>query len=460
MKKIMAGIVCLGSAFALQTAVLQSSPLLTQTPAPRSKTVNVVSGYGADNTGTTYATAAIQSAINACHPGDTLLIPPGKYLLNDGLTLKSAMTVILSQNALLQANTMGVWVNNRSPILSGKGLNDVTIEGGGKIDGGGLVYTRSKGIEPGNGIRFRDCTHVTVRNVSVSNIPTFGVDFANSDNLTIDSLVIRGRGFDNLHGSSDGMDIEGCAHVAISRCNIEAGDDGLCLKTIDGRHPCHAIQVHNCTLASTCNAFKIGTGTVADVYDVVADTIVVNKHSNPGSGTPVPSGDCIAAIAIESNDHHRTHDIVCRNFTINSCYCPVYLELQNRQSYEKGVMGRLDNILIENVNCLRSTQPIIFNWQCDGANKMTNVTLSNITAYNYGTSVGANLSCMNGSYPDANKNGEANAYGIWARGLDGLKLKNCRFYDQGGSKRDKLVFDSTVENIDSRAIDEPATKSQ
>jgi polygalacturonase len=336
----------------------------------------------------------------------------------------------------------------------------VTIEGGGGIDGGGLVYTRSKGIEPGNGIKFRECTDVTLRNIAVSNIPTFGVNIEDSDNLVIEGLTIRGRGFDNQHGSSDGMDIQGCNHVRISNCNIEVGDDGLCLKTIDGRHPCHDIRIHDCTLASTCNAFKIGTGTVADVYDVVAENIIVNKHSNPGKGNPVPSGDCIAAIALESNDHHRTHDILCRNFTINSCYCPIFFELQNRQSYEKGAMGNLDNILIENVNCLKSMQPIIFNWQRDGANKMTNVTLRNITVHNYGKEAGANLTFMTGGYPDANKNGMANAYGIWARGIVGLKLICLNLYDDGGSKREKIVFDPSVEKVDSSAIDDCAMKPQ
>lgn len=441
-KKASMWLVCVGTTFLCQTLSLWS------------KTLNVVTDYGADNTGKTYATVSIQNAIDACQPGDTLLIPEGTFLLNNGLTLKSDLTVNLSSNALLQANTVGEWLVNKSPILHGKGLHHVTIEGGGKIDGGGLVYKRGKGIQPGNGIKFRECTDVTVRNVAVSNIPTFGVDLQDSENLTIESLTIRGRGFDNLTGSSDGMDIEGCANVTISRCNIEVGDDGLCLKTIDAAHPCHHVEVHDCTLASTCNAFKIGTGTVADVYDVVAENIVVNKHSNPGGGNPVPSGDCIAAIALESNDHHRTHDIVCRNFTITSCYCPIFIELQNRQSYEPGTIGNLDHILIENVDCQRSTQPIIFNWQCGEANKITNVTLSNITVRNYGSSAGAALSCMKGGYPDANHNGEANAYGIWARGVDGLKLKSLRLYDQGESKREKLVFEDSVQHVDSSTIDE------
>lgn len=116
-------------------------------------------------------------------------------------------------------------------------------------------------------------------------------------------------------------------------------------------------------------------------------------------------------------------------------------------------MGQLNNILLENINCLKSvSQPIIFNWQCDDANKMKNITLKNVTIHNFGTEAGNLLTCMDGNYPDANKNGIANSYGIWARGLDGLTLINCKLYDDGNSRREKFVFDSTVQQVDTSAL--------
>ena len=455
MKKNVIGFIFVCSFFLSQTALLWSKPLLPQTSLERSKTLNVVHDYGADNMGKTYATANIQNAINACRPGDTLLIPPGIYLMNSGLNLKSDITVVLSQKALVEANTVNIWLKNGSPLFNADNLKNVTITGGGTIDGGGQVYPRGKYYRPrpGNGIRFNNCTDMTIRNVTVRNIPGFSVDYVNSSHIIADFVTIRGRGFFNLKGSSDGMDIEGSSHVTVTNCNIEVGDDALCIKSDDVEHPSHDIVARHCTLASTCNAFKIGTNTNGEVYNILADGIVVNKHSHPGTGNPVPTGDCIAAICLESNDHNRVHVVVCRNFTINSCYCPVYLELQNRQSRGKGDLGRLENILIENVNCLKSVcQPIIFNWQTDGTNKIKNVTLRNVTVHNYGTEAGAALAPMNGSYPDANHSGIANAYGIWARGLEGLTLKSCKFYDEGGSKREKFVFDPSVQNVDTSAI--------
>ncbi len=418
------------------------------------KTHDVVADYGADNTGVAYATLNIQNAIDACKPSDTLLIPDGVYLMNNGLSLKSDMTVIISNNAVVQANTINIWLKRQSPLFGADNLKNVLITGGGTIDGGGLVYPRGTYSlpRPGNGIRFTNCTNMTIRNLTVRNIPGFAVDYTNSNNITADSVTIRGRGFFNLKGSSDGMDIEGSFNVTVTNCNIEVGDDALCLKSNSVEHPVYDVMVRNTTLASTCNGFKIGTNTNGEIYNILADGITVNKHSNPSVGNPVPTGDCIAAIAIESNDHNRVHHVIFRNFTINSCYSPIYFALQNRQSRGAGEMGTLDNILLENINCIKSvSQPIIFNWQCDGANKIKNITFKNITVHNFGTEVGAPLTCMNGSYPDANKNGIANSYGIWGRGLDGLKLINCKFYDDGGSKRQKFVFDGSVQHVDTNS---------
>jgi polygalacturonase len=428
--------------------------LLCQSALLWSKTRNVVTDFGADNTGVNYATTNIQNAINACHTGDTLLIPQGMFLMNDGLNLKSDLTVIIAKNSLVKANTNYVWVRNRSNIFYGNNLTNLTITGGGTIDGGGLVYERGTRTysRPGRGIELISCSNLKVTNLRVQNIPNFAVDFNKSSNIVIDSLVVRGRGFYNNSGSADGIDIVSSSNVKLTNCNIEVGDDGICIKS-DAGYPCHNLRISNCVIATTCNAFKIGTNTVADIYDVIAENIIINKHSNPGTGNPVPTGDCITAIAMQSNDNASVYDITCRNFTINSCYNPIAFLLENRKGGT--FKSKLENIVMENINCLKAvSQPIIFNTNCTIAtNKIKNITLNNVSVRNYESVAGVNLKCMNGGYPEVNAYGIANAYGIWARGVDGLKLKSCNFYNVGGSSRKKIVFDDTVTNVDSTEID-------
>lgn len=425
--------------------------LLCNVSALWSATRNVVTGYGADNTGATYATVNIQNAINACQPGDILFFPDGTYLMDSGLTLKSNdLTVIISPGALIRANTNYVWRENGSDLFYGENLRNIEITGGGIIDGGGLVYERSTRPydKPGRGIELIGCTNVNIHHLTVRNIPNFAVNIERCTLVIADNLLIRGRPFDNFHGSADGLDIQSCYDVTITNCDIEVGDDALCLK-VKPEAPLHKVRIKNCILASSCNALKLGTDTKNEAYDIIAENIIINKHSNPAASgqDPVSTGDCISAITIQSNDNTNVHDITVRNVTINSCYNPIYLELQNRGN-NNPFLGKLSNILIENVNCKRSTtQPVVFNYDCDYPTKMEDITLRNITVHNYSSNAGVNITCMSGNYPEVNNNGIARAYGIWARGVDGLDVVNCDFINDGGSTRPRTYYENTVSDV-------------
>ena len=156
--------------------LLTSIAFLCNASVVWSATRNVVTGYGADNTGANYATVAIQNAINACQPGDILFFPDGTYLMDSGLTLKSNdLTIIISPGALIQANTNYVWRENGSDLFYGENLKNIEITGGGIIDGGGLVYERSTRPyqKPGRGIELIGCTNVNIHHLTVRNIPNF-----------------------------------------------------------------------------------------------------------------------------------------------------------------------------------------------------------------------------------------------------------------------------------------------
>jgi polygalacturonase len=437
--------------FSMKFTFLTGIALLFSSTMLWSATRNVVTGYGADNTGATYATVNIQNAINACQPGDILFFPDGTYLMDSGLTLKSNdITIIISPGALIQANTNYVWRENGSDLFYGENLKNIEITGGGIIDGGGLVYERSTRPyqKPGRGIELIGCTNVNLHHLTVRNIPNFAINIERCTLVIADNLLIRGRPFDNFHGSADGLDIQSCYDVTITNCDIEVGDDALCLK-VKPEAPLHKVRIKNCILASSCNALKLGTDTKNEAYDIIAENIIINKHSAPAASgqDPVSTGDCISAITIQSNDNTNVHDITVRNVTINSCYNPIYLELQNRGN-KNPFLGKLSNILIENVNCKKSTiQPVVFNYDCDYPTKMEDITLNNITVYNYSSNAGVIPTCMSGNYPEVNNNGIANAYGIWARGIDGLDINNCDFINTGNSSRTRTYFDSTTADV-------------
>jgi len=107
--------------------------------------------FGAKGDGTTFDTAAIQKALDACtNSGGTVEFPKGNYL-SKPLTLHSGITVKLDARATLRASTNqndfmktpGDWTKAGDgfiPFIGGKDLTNVTFTGGGVIDGGGAAW--------------------------------------------------------------------------------------------------------------------------------------------------------------------------------------------------------------------------------------------------------------------------------------------------------------------------------
>ena len=79
--------------------------------------------------------------------------------------------------------------------------------------------------------------------------------------------------------NTDGIDLDGCQNVLISKCNIETGDDAICLTSDNplGGSPRLArnIVVTNCIPTTCCNGFKIGTGSVGECENITFSNSVI-----------------------------------------------------------------------------------------------------------------------------------------------------------------------------------------
>ncbi len=69
-----------------------NNPIPTR-PTGTGTILNAHTTYGADNTGATDATAAIQAALNAATSGSVVYIPTGTYLVSHLLNLKSNVSL-------------------------------------------------------------------------------------------------------------------------------------------------------------------------------------------------------------------------------------------------------------------------------------------------------------------------------------------------------------------------------
>lgn len=71
--------------------------------------------------------------------------------------------------------------------------------------------------------------------------------------------------------------------MPIEDCDIDADDDAIVLKSeTDVDFPVTNVVIRNCRLASSCNAFKFGTGS----YNAFRDVLLENcAFTFPGGGT-------------------------------------------------------------------------------------------------------------------------------------------------------------------------------
>src|SRR3954470_3419552 len=101
-----------------------------------------VRNNGAKGDGESLDTAAIQQSLDACGDagGGTVLLPPGTYLSRP-LVLRTQTTLLVEKGAQPPATDdpadykRADKPNTFNPFLSGEDLEDVTIAGGGVVDG-------------------------------------------------------------------------------------------------------------------------------------------------------------------------------------------------------------------------------------------------------------------------------------------------------------------------------------
>lgn len=273
-----------------------------------------VTEYGAVADGKTYATEAIQKAIDACAAagGGRVIIPAGKYLTN-ALFLKSNVHVEVEAGATLLFTTEfdsvptveGRWEGLDRKIwasmFTGHNLENVSITGRGTLDGQGQKWwdafrivkkmrkeTNLTEREPENPagaplkysgrprmINLYDCKHVQISGLTILNSPSWTVHPVRCQDVVIDGLKIWAP---EDSPNTDGIDPDSCKNVRISNCTISVGDDCIVIKSgyryqEDGVS-CENIAVTNCTFYTGHCGVGIGSETSGGVKNVVASNCI------------------------------------------------------------------------------------------------------------------------------------------------------------------------------------------
>ena len=421
----------------------------------RAATIDAVSA-GADPSGRTLCTAQLQAAIDRAGAagGGEVAVPKGVFRVTS-LTLKSGVTLRLDEGAVLRPSRDSKDYGKRHlPTLGAECATNIAVTGKGAVEGGGDCFYDAAGValdvpRPHYVIHFRRCQGVRIEGVTLRHSMHWTCRLAECEDAVVRGVTIRNGSFGAQH-CTDGIDLVCCRRVLIEKCDIETGDDGVCLKSELGKdvptekHPLMSdIVVRDCVIATTCNATKIGTETVGDIENVLFERITVRKHSRVTGKNPMPTGVCIAAISLQSNDGAKVRNVTCRDYAIEDCYAPVFIQLQDRDSHRESDIGSLCDIVIERLTCARSLAASQINVSAGG--RIGKVTLSGFDVRNMETVAGkpGPPRRPTGKYPEAKSNGVMPAYGLFARDVDGLELRGkMSFKDAGNSGREAVVLEN------------------
>lgn len=363
---------------------LAQAPFKMQVTEPVFKSaIYNIKDYDASGDGQTLNTEAFAKAINACSAagGGVVLVPAGLWLTGP-IELKSNVNLHTDRGALVIFSTD----HNLYPIIGGRTaspiygnkLENVAVTGEGIFDGGGDTWrplkktkaaptlwnevtkaggavssdgsmywpTRQamegedylkklkgkKGLTPGDYLPARDFMRPTLLVITNSkNILLDGPTFKNSPMYVINprfcsNLIIRNVTVNNEYyaQNGDGIDLSSCRNAVVFHCTVNAGDDGICMKSSHsgskdaGDEALQNVLIADCIVYHAHGGFVIGSNTDGGMRNVyVTNCNFVNTDIGIRVKSARGRGGLVHDIYI---DHIFMHDILNEAILFSTYY--------------------------------------------------------------------------------------------------------------------------------------------
>jgi polygalacturonase len=441
--------------------------------------------YGAIGDGISIDSDAINLAIEAAtrNGGGTVFIPAGRYLcysirLKDNITLHldSGSTLVAANPTEERGYDSGedtehsgtgyqdfghsFWKNS---LIWGIGLQNITIEGFGRIDGIGLVKWGASEAGTGNkAIGLKLCRNVTIRDISIFRGGHFAILPTGVDNFTIDNVKID--------SNRDGINIDCCRNVRISNCAVNTpNDDAIVLKSsmaLGEIRDTENVTITNCHVMG----FDMGTfldGTygrkqiAAPDFGGVTGRIKLGTESTGGFKN-ITISNCIfehsRGLALETVDGGDLENVNVSNLTMRDIVnAPIFLRRARRM---RGPEGRpvgqfrrvnISNIVVENSDvkyaCLIMGVP---------GYPVEDVNLSNIRIHCEGGAKPEKAEVvvpeLEDGYPDPRNFGQIPAYGFFIRHASDIRMHQVKLSYEHTDYRPAFVMEDvnglTLEGIE------------
>jgi len=306
---------------------------LAQAPVGAGRGVFNILDYGAVRDGSASSTEAFRKAIAAAQKagGGTVYVPAGNYTTGP-IQMVSNLTLDFDAGSVVRfpatvlpltpGRQQGIETPTPIPLIGGHDLENVTVMGRGVLTTSNLDWMRlhSRALRSvadagsANGANWerllqdleaqKPIPEEEYRAAASELRPSF-VRFMNSKNIRIDGLRFIGSSMWTVHllysenavvenlvietypgVHADGIVVDSSRFVKLENDYIDAGDDGLVIKSGKDRdglrvnRPTENVTITNCTVHHAQSALAIGSETSGGVRNVVASNITATDTVN------------------------------------------------------------------------------------------------------------------------------------------------------------------------------------
>ena len=420
--------------------------------------------------GDALSTQAIQAAIDAAAAkgGGTVRLAHGDYVsgtidLRDNIRLEIAKGARLlgsldlkdwperiAKRRTVQDTNMGM---NQSLVFA-EGLRNIALAGEGTIDGRGDRFHGGETAHatPGRPFIFRiiDCRQVHVSGLTLRDSPCWMQNYLNCEDLLIERLTVENQ----ANWNNDGMDIDGCRNVIVRKCHVSSGDDGICFKGA-AQAPTENVLVEDCVVYSSCNALKLGTDSQSVFRNVLARRLELGGVSKDMRHIK-PLG-AISAISWEVVDGGHAENILCTDIHIVRARSPLFMRTDARGRVQPGQPkpepGTLQKVMFDRITG-EDNGPCGSFFIGIPARRIKDVVIRDFNLRQAASTKPvideATIPELYNVYPDAEMikdYGDAPAYGLWARHIEGLTLINYKVVPDGPDPRPMFVVKTDVAEV-------------
>jgi len=455
-----------------------------------------ITAFGAVGDGVTNNTVFIQKAIDsaAAKGGGRVFVPKGNFVTGV-ITLRSGVELFVSPAAVLLGSTKRTDYGTvrASALIVAENQHHISIAGGGTIDGRGREVVvdvdrmlkegtlqdpqwqtanpwgqkRSAEFNRPHLLTFKNCDHVTIKGVLFKDAACWVQTYKECTNLIIDSIRVKSTAYYN----NDGIDIDDCRNVKITRCNVNADDDGICLKSGNPNTFCENVEIRDCIVRSSASALKFGTASHGGFKHVRVSNIKIYDTYR-------------SAIALESVDGGTLEDITIENIKATNTGNAIFIRLGHRKT--EAAIGKVRKIRISNVKVEVPAGKPDKGYEMEGpevraphnifpasitglpGHPVEDVILENISI-TYGGGGNKQVAHFSldslqkvpenaGDYPEFSMFGELPCWGLYIRHATGIQLKNIKLQYKKEDFRPALVFDD-VQQLQVQGLQIPTAKS-